>query len=61
MHKITSYLMLDEQAKLLVDHVHGTEIGLTFSEAAVLVLLLSSPNAIFTKEELLQVDAAACI
>ncbi|MCG9965426.1 winged helix-turn-helix domain-containing protein [Shewanella cutis] len=55
MHKITSYLMLDEQAKQLVDHVHGTEIGLTFSETAVLVLLLSSPNAIFTKEELLQV------
>ncbi|WP_088211852.1 winged helix-turn-helix domain-containing protein [Shewanella sp. Shew256] len=55
MHKITSYLMLDEQAKELVDHVHGTQIGLTFSETAVLVLLLSAPNAIFTKEELLQV------
>lgn len=47
--------MLDEQAKELVDHVHGTQIGLTFSETAVLVLLLSAPNAIFTKEELLQV------
>lgn len=47
--------MLDEQAKRLVDHVHAIEIGLTFSETAVLVLLLSSPNAIFTKEELLQV------
>lgn len=55
MHKITSYLMLDERAKELVDHVNGTSIGLTFSETAVLALLLSSTNAIFTKEELLQV------
>lgn len=55
MHKITSYLMLDEQAKELVDHVNGTTISLTFSEKALLVLLLSSTNAIFTKEELLQV------
>ncbi|MGI2183863.1 winged helix-turn-helix domain-containing protein [Shewanella oncorhynchi] len=55
MHKITSYLMLDEQAKELVDHVNGTTISLTFSETALLVLLLSSSNAIFTKEELLQV------
>ena len=55
MHKITSYLMLDEQAKELVDHVNGTTISLTFSETALLVLLLSSTNAIFTKEELLQV------
>ncbi|MFB2780672.1 transcriptional regulator [Shewanella mangrovisoli] len=55
MHKITSYLMLDEQAKELVDLVHETHIGLTFSETAVLLLLLSSPNAIFTKEELLHV------
>lgn len=55
MHKITSYLLLDEQANQLVDHVHGTSIGLTFSETAVLVLLLSSPDAVFTKEELLHV------
>lgn len=55
MHKITSYLMLDGQAKQLVDRVNGTSIGLTFSEYAVLVLLLSSPDAIFTKEELLEV------
>jgi len=55
MHKITSYLFLDEQAKKLVDQVHGTSIDLTFSEAAILVLLLSSPNAILTKEALLQV------
>lgn len=55
MHKITSYLMLDEQAKELVDHVNGATISLTFSETAVLVLLLSSTKAIFTKEELLQV------
>ncbi|MGL5391525.1 MAG: winged helix-turn-helix domain-containing protein [Shewanella sp.] len=54
MHKITSYLMLDEQAKELVDHVNGTTISLTFSEAAVLAQL-SSTNAIITKEKLLQV------
>ena len=54
MHKITAYLLLDEQAKQLVDQVHGTSTSLTFSEAAVLALLLSSPNAIFTKEALLE-------
>ncbi|MGL5047631.1 MAG: winged helix-turn-helix domain-containing protein [Shewanella sp.] len=52
MHKITSYLMLDEQAKELVDRLNGIKIALTFSETAVLVLL-SSENAIFTKEQLL--------
>ncbi|MGL4613919.1 MAG: winged helix-turn-helix domain-containing protein [Shewanella sp.] len=55
MYKITSYLMLDEKAKELVDHVNGLTIGLTFSETAVLALLLSSTNAVFAKEELLQV------
>ncbi|MGL6124212.1 MAG: winged helix-turn-helix domain-containing protein [Shewanella sp.] len=55
MHKITTYLMLDEQAKELVDHLNGINIALTFSETAVLVLLLSSSNAIFTREQLLEV------
>lgn len=53
MYKITSYLTLDEQAKELVDHVNGTKISLTFSEAAILSLLLSSSKTIFTREQLL--------
>ncbi|MCL2914617.1 helix-turn-helix domain-containing protein [Shewanella corallii] len=55
MLKVTPYLELDEQAKHLVDHLHGTKIALTFSEAAVLAALLQHPDVVLTKEELLEI------
>ena len=55
MLKITPYLDLDTKAKQLVDHLNNTSIILTFSEAKVLELLLSNPDAIFSKEQLLEI------
>ncbi|BDM62998.1 CadC family transcriptional regulator [Shewanella sp. NFH-SH190041] len=55
MLKVTPYLELDEQTKNLVDHLHGTMVALTFSEAAVLAALLQNPDAVMTKEALLEI------
>ncbi|WP_025823356.1 winged helix-turn-helix domain-containing protein [Shewanella marina] len=55
MLKVTPYLDLDNNAKQLVDHLNDTTVSLTFSEAQVLALLLSNPDAIFTKDQLLEV------
>ncbi|QDF68427.1 helix-turn-helix domain-containing protein [Shewanella sp. SNU WT4] len=55
MLQLTPYLNLDVQGKCLVDHVNGSHIALTFSEAEVLARLLAEPDVILTKEELLAV------
>lgn len=55
MLKITPYLELDEQGKILIDHLNNSQIPLTFSEAAVLAALLNCPSEVMTKEELLEI------
>ncbi|NRD75448.1 winged helix-turn-helix domain-containing protein [Shewanella sp. VB17] len=55
MLEVTPYLTLNCEANHLVDHVNSTRIELTFSESALLSRLLSTPDAICDKDELLQV------
>ncbi|MCL1049737.1 winged helix-turn-helix domain-containing protein [Shewanella abyssi] len=54
MLKVTPYLELDEQAKQLLDRANSTTISLTFSESAVLYLLLTA-DSVCDKDELLTV------